>query len=318
MKISAFTTTTNSIYFQFPFIESIRSFLPICDELIVVDGGSNDGTIEAIEAIDDPKIKIINTPESKWEEDWSYSRLGKNFNIGFENCTGDWVIKFDADYVVHENCYGLVNTSKNFRKDLEKAFNENKLTISFTRNNVMTADKIFVKGKKTFGVNKHRLLETKRNIGFGLDVGRWSWGFDVIVKRFEENGIWFGDLLRTNDVDAIPCLGLFNYDFVFNTYERARERRNSNHIALMRQLNYPYKHIKVEPDYSVEHAIEYTNDAYFDNYINGIVHGFQNRYKEQILIERHPLIIQDKIKAITPDLFGYNCWNKLDKSSYYN
>ena len=48
IKISAFCLTTNNIKYQFPSIESNQSFLPIVDELIVIDGGSTDSTIEVL------------------------------------------------------------------------------------------------------------------------------------------------------------------------------------------------------------------------------------------------------------------------------
>ena len=58
MKISAFTYVRNGKTFGYPFIESIKSLLPIVDEYIVVVGDSSDGTREAVENIGNDKIKI--------------------------------------------------------------------------------------------------------------------------------------------------------------------------------------------------------------------------------------------------------------------
>ncbi|MEU0374404.1 glycosyltransferase [Streptomyces sp. NPDC006283] len=60
-----------------------RSF---CDEMIIVDTGSSDGTSEiAVEA----GAKVIHTP---WTDDFSEAR-----NISLEACTGDWIVWLDAD-----------------------------------------------------------------------------------------------------------------------------------------------------------------------------------------------------------------------------
>ena len=57
MKVSAFTYVRNGLYLDYPFIESIKSVLPIVDEIIVVIGDSTDGSREAVENIGDSKIK---------------------------------------------------------------------------------------------------------------------------------------------------------------------------------------------------------------------------------------------------------------------
>jgi hypothetical protein len=46
-------------------VESIRSILPVVDEFIVNVGRCDDGTLELIRSIGDPKIKIV---ESVWDE----------------------------------------------------------------------------------------------------------------------------------------------------------------------------------------------------------------------------------------------------------
>jgi len=63
VKISGFTFVRNSIRFDFPVVESIKSILPIVDEFIVNVGPDEDGTLSLIKSIGDPKIKII---RSQW------------------------------------------------------------------------------------------------------------------------------------------------------------------------------------------------------------------------------------------------------------
>jgi hypothetical protein len=40
MKVSGFTFIKNAVKYDFPFIESVNSILPICDEFIIVHGDS--------------------------------------------------------------------------------------------------------------------------------------------------------------------------------------------------------------------------------------------------------------------------------------
>ena len=64
MMITGFTYVRNGFEYQYPFIASIKSLLPIVDELIVVVGDSSHGTRKAIEELGEIKIKII---DSVWD-----------------------------------------------------------------------------------------------------------------------------------------------------------------------------------------------------------------------------------------------------------
>lgn len=102
MTISGFTIVKDGIKLDYPFIEAIQSALPICDEYIVVVGKSEDGTREAIEAIGDPKIKIIDTV---WDDTLRVGGkiLAQQTNIGIDAITGDWGLYIQADEVLHQD-----------------------------------------------------------------------------------------------------------------------------------------------------------------------------------------------------------------------
>jgi glycosyltransferase involved in cell wall biosynthesis len=102
MKISGFTFIRNALEFDYPVTQSIKSILPICDEFIVNVGDSNDGTVELIESINDPKIKIITT---KWNDLLRTKGFvyGQQKTIAHYSCTGDWAFYLEGDEVVHED-----------------------------------------------------------------------------------------------------------------------------------------------------------------------------------------------------------------------
>ena len=102
MKVSGFTFIRNGNVLGYPFIPSIRSLLPLCDEIIVNVPRSTDGTLESVKAIGDPKIRII---ESDWDETLRQSGLilSQHTNIALQQCTGDWCVYIQGDEVLHED-----------------------------------------------------------------------------------------------------------------------------------------------------------------------------------------------------------------------
>jgi glycosyltransferase involved in cell wall biosynthesis len=106
MKVSGFTFLRNGQKLGYPFIESMRSILPIVDEFVVALGPCDDDTEKMLRAIGDPKIRIIPT---QWNERIQSGYSVKGFvygqqkSIALFNCTGDWAFYLEADEVVHEN-----------------------------------------------------------------------------------------------------------------------------------------------------------------------------------------------------------------------
>jgi hypothetical protein len=102
MKVSGFTFVRNVVKYDYPVVESIRSILPVVDEFIVNVGRCDDGTLELMRSIGDPKIKIV---ESVWDETLRKDGLiyAQQTNIALAHCTGDWAFYIQADEVVHED-----------------------------------------------------------------------------------------------------------------------------------------------------------------------------------------------------------------------
>lgn len=102
MKISGFSYVRNGFDYGVPFLEAFQSVLPVCDEFVVAVGDSTDGTKEALLALNDSRVKIIDT---KW--DMALKQSGKIFaqqsNIALDAITGDWAFHIQADEVIHEN-----------------------------------------------------------------------------------------------------------------------------------------------------------------------------------------------------------------------
>jgi len=65
VRISGFSFCRNAVRLYYPIAESIRSALPLVDEYVIAVGESDDQTRAVIEAIGDPRIRIIDT---RWDE----------------------------------------------------------------------------------------------------------------------------------------------------------------------------------------------------------------------------------------------------------
>ena len=70
-------------------VKCINSVLPYCNEIIVVDTGSTDGTIEAIKSIGNSKIKLF---YKEWNDNFADMR-----NFALEKSKGDFILALDAD-----------------------------------------------------------------------------------------------------------------------------------------------------------------------------------------------------------------------------
>lgn len=119
--ISGYTTTKDCIRQGYPWRQCIESMLGFSNEVVVVDGGSSDGTWEALqewsEELEDKKLKVFQV-----SRDWSHPRHavfdGDQKAEARKRCTGQFLWQMDADEIVHEDDYEKIhNLCKNFPRN---------------------------------------------------------------------------------------------------------------------------------------------------------------------------------------------------------
>ncbi|MAH43390.1 hypothetical protein CL614_06790 [archaeon] len=111
--ISGYTTTYNCIDQSYPFVESISSMLGFCDQIVVIDGGSTDGTWEELQTLaavqGDGRIVI-----HRQERDWNHKRFavfdGLQKALARSMCTSEFCWQQDSDEIVHEKDYEKIKT----------------------------------------------------------------------------------------------------------------------------------------------------------------------------------------------------------------
>lgn len=103
MKVAGFTIIRNAIKYDYPVVEAISSILPICDEVIVAVGKSDDDTLQLIKSINSPKIKII---ETIWDDNLRQGGqvLADETNKAIDAISkdADWCFYIQSDECVHE------------------------------------------------------------------------------------------------------------------------------------------------------------------------------------------------------------------------
>jgi len=107
MLLSGFTFIRNGVKYDFPFLETIQSLLPICDEVVVAVGRGEDSTRKKIDELKSPKIQIIDTV---WDESQMIDGrvLANETSKALRKCRGQWCLYLQADEVLHENEYDEV------------------------------------------------------------------------------------------------------------------------------------------------------------------------------------------------------------------
>jgi len=109
-NISGYTLTFNCESQNFPWRESIQSHLDFCNEVVVIDDNSSDGTYESLVewSAKEPKLKVHSAQKTEDERLKIYS--GSHLKtLGRKISTGDFLWQFDVDEIVHENDYQKIH-----------------------------------------------------------------------------------------------------------------------------------------------------------------------------------------------------------------
>jgi glycosyltransferase involved in cell wall biosynthesis len=191
--LSGYSTTYNCVDQNYPFVESITSLLDVCDEVVVVDGGSTDGTWDVLTEMsnENPKLKI-----KQIERDWNHPRHsvfdGMQKAAARDLCTGDFCWQQDVDEVIHQNDYQKI---RNLLTSTPKSVNLICLPVTEFWGN---------KGKIRIDINpwKWRLSRNHPEITHGIPAS---------LRRQDENGDLYSapgsdgcDYVTRNTGDLVP------------------------------------------------------------------------------------------------------------------
>ena len=109
-SLSGYTTTLDCNQNGYPWKQCIQSMLGFSDEVVVVDGGSSDGTWEELQewSKNEDKLNVFQV-----KRDWNHPRFavfdGDQKAEARSRCKGDYCWQQDADEIVHENDYKKIS-----------------------------------------------------------------------------------------------------------------------------------------------------------------------------------------------------------------
>lgn len=214
--ISGYTTTKDCISQDYPFIECITSMLGFCDEVVIVDGGSTDGTWERLQSLAASDARIVIHQQKR---DWNHKRFavfdGAQKALARSLCTKTLCWQQDSDEIVHEDDYQKV-------RDVAKILPKNIPVLSLPV--------IEYWG----GPDKVR-----------MDINVWKWrlswnapttthGIPRQLRKFDNDGELFSapgsdgcDYVRHDTFDIVPAASFYTPDV-----EQVRQAAFSNPDAL--------------------------------------------------------------------------------------
>jgi glycosyltransferase involved in cell wall biosynthesis len=108
MKVTGFSFIRNAQKFDYPIVEAIQSILPLCDEVIIAVGNSEDNTRKLVEDLG-PKIHILDTV---WDDTLREGGrvLAEETNKAFDAISNDrdWAFYIQGDEVIHEQYHPAI------------------------------------------------------------------------------------------------------------------------------------------------------------------------------------------------------------------
>lgn len=195
----------------------LDSIYPLCDEIIIYDTGSNDGTQDICKAYD--KVKLI---QGEWRNDFGWAR-----NESFKYATCDYVMWVDADDYINEKSVNELIKLKS-----QDFLNQNAIYIQYNyaydKSYVFHRERIFKRSTNPYWVGKiHEYVnfnETKQPLYLN--------GNDVFIQhnhikkesRNNRNLNIFLEMEKNNEIiTPRDCFYFANELFEHNQIEKALE-----------------------------------------------------------------------------------------------
>jgi len=279
MKISVILLTANPTEKQYAWKEALASYIDLADEIILVDGGTEDLTTAfPLEK----KLQIIDMPDP---EIWNWAEHAKRLNFALDKATGDWIIKVDIDWIFHEKDFGLIR---------QKLSYFDTPVVTFQKKTIYPFRKYIQKGEVPIGINK----KDKHHIRFGKDLDTYS---DLTYpiwwqqrKLIDEYGVPIGKLITKKDWGKTG-LDFWNFDYTFTTLENMKKK----------WLRMSKSHNEYFGSTSWGHDEEEAFIAFMNN-----MRGKLSRSIDLGDITL-PKYIKERIDNLKPEEFGHSFWGLL-------
>lgn len=214
-EITAYTTTFNCVNGNYPFEESILSF-NWCDKIVVVDGGSTDGTREKLAKLQEQlagKMEVYDIPI----DETMPGKDGYQKAMAFAMCSTPFAVQFDVD----EFCRGDISKWRNYAKNFSNTTDILNLPVMEPYGNIK---KLRINPEHTCW--KWRMLRVKPEITHGIPE---SDKLEVDGKIYSKGGsdgcapvhVVHGAVIPSKPTDAARTLDNLKRSGVWVEYKNA-------------------------------------------------------------------------------------------------
>ena len=265
-KISGLLTLGEAEWAGFPYIESVFSFLPVVDELVVAFNVlcKKDGSREKLEKLSN-KIRIVTSVFDLDKFGWISHGISKS--MGYQACKGDIVLMFDADDILHEKDYEQLN------KELAEFISNPIMPTGFWERYQIYKPDLYYQEHKHSGIYNKEVLGDR--FDFILDNGRGAPNFSRL-KPEEGKSKKFS-------------ITLFAYEHMWDTEEILRTKVDRYGRMIDRLEGKPFK----------------TPEEYFERYMKELMAKL-DKVGKTMDMALHPRVMRQKLGEINEAHFGHS------------
>lgn len=212
----------------------------------------------------------------RWPKEFDWAFIGQQFQRGYEAATGDWVIHADLDFVFHEKDFATIRAAMEAHPDAP--------ALSFYKHQFILPDRYNLKSRLVIMVNKGK---------FG-DRIRFDSGGDLCQPSLD------GKELKPDDVPEIRV--------PFYNYEKLTKTKPQIQDDAARMERAYYRHFGKQLYSTSERGA-------YEGLIEMMVGRF-NKPQKEIPLSEHPKFVQDTIRNLSPDQWGFNGFGLLPYNNY--
>lgn len=210
-----------------------------------------------------------------WPQEFDWPLIGQQFQRGYEACNGDWVIHADLDFVFHEHDFTAI------RRAFED--NPNAPALSFWKYQFILPDRYNLKSRLVIAVNKKR---------YGNRI-KFDSGGDLCQPSLD------GQEIKPEYVPEAR-VPFYNYEKMTKSIDQVMDDCGRMDRAY-------HKHFGT---WQLSEDGSGSDESCFNGYIK-LVRGRFHKPQEHIGLEKHPYFVQNTIRSLKAQNFGYNGFELL-------
>lgn len=221
---------------------------------------------------------VIIDGHGTWPQEFEWPVIGEHFQRGYEACTGDWIIHADLDFIFHEKDFQDIRNVLEQHNDLP--------ALSFYKYQFVLPNRYNLKSRLVVAVNKGR---------YGNRI-KFDSGGDLAQPSLDGRYI---------NPDSVPQakVGFYNYEKLLKTKEQIAKDVGRMERAYKRHFG------------KTQYGSNGTNKDAYDKWY-AAQKGKFNKPQEHIPLLAHPKYVQETIKNLTPEQFGYSGFGLIEGRVY--